>query len=92
VSITPLPAGTDPQRHLARRGLRGRHWSAGPGAHFPWHRHERTKHLFVLRGAISFNGASHRAPAGLVIPRGLEHEATAGPEGVECVEAFEGEG
>ncbi|MGA8016252.1 MAG: hypothetical protein WCB85_10080 [Candidatus Dormiibacterota bacterium] len=39
---------------------------------------------------ISFNGMVFTAPAGMVIPAGLVHEATAGGGGVECVEAFEG--
>jgi mannose-6-phosphate isomerase-like protein (cupin superfamily) len=64
-------------------------WSAAPGTYFPLHHHDRTKHLFVLRGSITFNGRDCVAPMGIVIPAGLAHEAEAGRDGVECVEAFE---
>lgn len=89
--VAVLPAGVSPEHHFADLGLSGRAWSAGPGAFFPPHHHERTKHLFVLRGSISFNGTMFTAPAGMVIAAGSVHEATAGGDGVECVEAFEGE-
>ena len=89
--IQPLPVGTSPDAHFAAQRLQGRTWSAGPGTYFPLHRHHLTKHLFVTRGSISFNGSLHRAPAGLLIPAGFDHEAEAGEQGVTCVEAFEGE-
>jgi hypothetical protein len=89
--IIPLPGTGDPEAHFAARGLRGQEWSAGPGTWFPPHRHERTKHLFVTRGSISFNGVAFQAPAGLRIAAGFEHHAQAGEAGVVCVEAFEGE-
>ena len=61
----------------------------GPRTWFPEHRHQRTKHLFVIRGRISFNGLWVEAGEGVRIPAGTDHEAVAGDAGVECVEAFE---
>lgn len=86
--IARLPVSETPEQHFSAGGMRPRSWSVGPGTHFPLHRHERTKHLFVTRGSISFNGMPWAAPAGMVIPAGLAHEAEAGEDGVECVEAF----
>ena len=90
--IAPIPASEPPDRYFAVRGLRGSSWSAGPRTWFPPHRHERTKHLFVTRGSISFNGTEVAAPAGVRISAGSEHQARAGEAGVDCVEAFEGDG
>jgi quercetin dioxygenase-like cupin family protein len=87
--ISQLPGSETPEKHFAAGGMRPRPWSAGPGTYFPRHHHERTKHLFVIRGSITFNGMDCAAPAGIVIPAGLTHEAEAGQDGVECVEAFE---
>ncbi|MGP8160948.1 MAG: cupin [Candidatus Dormibacteria bacterium] len=88
--IVAIASSEPPPRYFAARGLGGSTWSAGPGAWFPPHRHERTKHLFVTRGSISFNGMLLSAPAGVRISAGFEHEARAGDAGVECMEAFEG--
>ncbi|MGA3183105.1 MAG: cupin [Candidatus Dormibacteria bacterium] len=90
--IEAIVSAEPPERYFTTRGLRGSSWSAGPGTCFPEHRHERTKHLFVTRGSISFNGLEFVAPAGIRIAAGAVHEALAGPAGVECVEAFEGDG
>jgi hypothetical protein len=90
--ITPLAPSRPPDGYFALRGLRGSSWSAGPGTRFPPHRHERTKHLFVTRGSISFNGTEVAAPSGVRISAGAEHHARVGEDGVDCVEAFEVEG
>jgi hypothetical protein len=90
--ISPIAASQPPDRYFAVRGLRGSSWSAAPGTWFPPHRHELTKHLFVTRGSISFNGSEVSAPAGIRISAGAEHQAWVGGAGVDCVEAFEPEG
>jgi hypothetical protein len=90
--IEPIAATEPPERYFASRGLHGSSWSVGPGTWFPEHRHERTKHLFVTRGSISFNGLDVSAPAGIRIGAGAAHAALAGQAGVEGVEAFEGDG
>jgi hypothetical protein len=87
--IAPLPAGPSPAEYFAARGLRSSSWSAGAGTWFPPHRHPQTKHLFVTRGSITFNGALVRAPEGVLIGAGTEHEALVGEAGVECAEGFE---
>ena len=88
--IRRVDTEVDPHAYLAARGLHPSPWAAGPGTFFARHSHARTKHLFVLRGSITFNGDRLTAPAGIVIDAGTEHEAEAGEAGVECVEAFEG--
>jgi quercetin dioxygenase-like cupin family protein len=90
--IEAIVSAEQPEGYFASRGLRGSSWSVGPGTWFPAHHHDRTKHLFVIRGSITFNGREVAAPAGIRIGAGTVHEALAGPAGVECVEAFEGEG
>jgi hypothetical protein len=87
--ITAIPAGPEPEAYFAAHGLQGNAWAVGPRTWFPEHRHQRTKHLFVTRGRISFNGVWIEAGAGVRIPAGTDHEAFAGDLGVECVEAFE---
>jgi redox-sensitive bicupin YhaK (pirin superfamily) len=90
--IAPIAPSQPPEGYFAVRGLRGSPWSAAPGTWFPPHRHGRTKHLFVTRGSISFNGTELFAPAGVRIRAGTEHQAWVGEAGVDCVEAFEPEG
>ena len=90
--ITTIAAGEEPQAYLAARGLRSSAWAVGPRTWFPEHRHQRTKHLFVTRGRISFNGTWVETGEGVRIEAGTDHEACAGDAGVECVEAFEAEG
>jgi hypothetical protein len=87
--IEPLRPPPDPEASLRDAGIDPRPWSAGPGTHFARHSHGQTKRLFVRRGSISFNGDWLRAPAGIRIPAGLEHDADVGDDGVECVEGFE---
>ncbi len=91
-AISPIPAAEPPGAYFAAHRLAGSPWSAGPGTWFPPHHHPRTKHLFVTRGSITFNGSEVSAPAGVRILAGSEHEAWVGEQGVDCVEAFEGDG
>jgi hypothetical protein len=90
--VEAIAGSEPPQRYFETRGLYGSPWSAGPGTWFPEHRHQRTKHLFVTRGSIRFNGVEVSAPAGVRIGAGAQHEARVGAAGVDCVEAFEGDG
>ena len=64
-------------------------WSAGPGATFSPHRHDRTKHLYVVSGSISFDGVQLGPGDGILIPAGTQHSALCGAAGVTCIEAFE---
>lgn len=96
--IEPLASSSQPLAELQRLGLTPSSWGAGPAAFFAAHRHPRTKRLFVVRGSIVFcdldaGGAEVALGCGegIRIAAGTEHEAVAGPDGVECVEAFEGD-
>ncbi len=69
-----------------------RKWTGGPGHGYPWHGHGNHKVLFVLAGSITFEDEgrkTYRMTVGdrLDIEAGTEHAATAGPEGVECMES-----
>jgi quercetin dioxygenase-like cupin family protein len=88
-SITQLDRADAPEAILRARGLSPYAWSAGPGAVFPPHSHAQTKHLYVRRGSIDFDGIELRSGDGLLIPAGTQHSAIAGPTGVTCLEAFE---
>lgn len=87
--IERLDASAAPERTLRDAGLTPSPWSAGPGAVFGRHRHPRPKRLFVVEGAISFDGLPLCRGEGIRIPAGVEHSAIAGDAGVSCVEAFE---
>jgi hypothetical protein len=90
--IHDLEPVADPEAALRALGLDPRPWSAPPHTHFGAHHHERSKRLFVRSGEITFNGRVLSATAGIRIDAGTEHSADVGDSGVECVEAFEGEG
>lgn len=87
--IDPLAPEADPHAALVAAGLRPSDWSAPPFTHFDTHQHESTKRLFVIEGAIAFNGQWLRAADGIRIAAGTAHDAEVGEHGVRCVEAFE---
>jgi hypothetical protein len=89
IVIERLDSSPEPERTLRDAGLRPSPWSAGPGAVFGRHHHPRPKRLYVVSGAISFDGIGLGAGEGIRIPAGIEHSAVAGDAGVSCVEAFE---
>src|SRR6266511_2886124 len=70
-----------------------RTWPGWPGQEYPWHGHGYHKVLFVLAGWITFEDderKAYRMTTGdrLDIKAGTKHAATAGPEGVECMECY----
>ncbi len=70
-----------------------RRWNGAPGEEYPVHGHGYHKVLFVLEGSITFEDEerkTYRLTAGdrLDIEAGTEHSATAGPQGVECMECY----
>ena len=77
---------------MAEEGcLPPRFWGNGPGDRYGWHSHDYHKVLFCLTGSIIFHTKSGDIEMGTgdrldLAPR-TEHAATAGPVGVECVEA-----
>ncbi len=77
---------------LRGQGLDPQRWSAGPDAWFAAHAHPEHKILVCEAGAITFFVGDERWPMApgdrLDLPAGTRHEASAGPAGVTCVEAF----
>lgn len=89
IVIERLDPSSAPERTLRSAGLQPSPWTAGPGAVFGRHHHPRPKRLYVVEGAISFDGVALVAGEGIRIPAAMEHSAVAGDAGVSCVEAFE---
>lgn len=89
-AISRLQRVVDPETRLREAGLSPYPWSAGAGARFSRHSHSATKHLYVVSGAIDFDGFPLGAGEGILIPAGTVHSAVVGADGVTCVEAFEG--
>lgn len=81
----------DPSEAFRAEGLSPRTWSNGPGDRYGWHRHEYDKVLYCTRGSITFHSEGEefelRSGDRLDIEAGVQHAATVGPGGVECMEA-----
>jgi len=77
---------------LQSEGLEPRAWSNGPGARYAPHRHELHKVLYCVAGDIVFHvgdvDVALEAGDRFDLDPGVEHAATAGARGVECVEAY----
>lgn len=76
---------------FAAEGLQPSTWSNGPGYRYASHEHPYHKVLFCVAGSITFHtdaGDIALAPGDrLDLPAGTRHSATAGPDGVTCMEA-----
>lgn len=72
-------------------GLHPHGWSNGPDDLYGWHAHAYHKVLYCVRGSIVFHTRNGdvwlHAGDRLDIPPGVEHAATVGADGVECMEA-----
>jgi Cupin domain len=68
-----------------------RSWINGPGDRYGWHSHPHHKVLFCLAGSITFHtregDVELSAGDRLDLAPGIEHAATVGLQGVECIEA-----
>lgn len=92
---TPWNGGTPTRRAIEQRfraeGLGPRSWSNGPGDRYGKHSHGYHKVLYCVCGSIVFHttdGDVELQPGDrLDIPPRVEHAATVGSEGVECMEA-----
>ena len=77
---------------LRAEGLEPTTWGNGPSAEYGWHRHADPKVLFCVRGSIVFHTRDRELALGpgdrLELDAGVEHAATVGRDGVECVEAY----
>jgi quercetin dioxygenase-like cupin family protein len=79
-------------RRLRAEGVVPSAWSNGPGDAYAAHRHGYTKLLMCAAGSITFRTGPDgeaielRPGDGFVLPAGIEHSATVGPDGCTCVE------
>ena len=77
---------------MRAEGLEPTAWGNGGDFSYGRHVHEYHKVLVCVSGAITFHiqgGDVALAPGDRMdLPAGVEHGATVGHDGVECVEAF----
>jgi quercetin dioxygenase-like cupin family protein len=80
----------DMEAALQREGLAPFRWGNAPGFHYPPHRHDCDSVIVCVAGSITFHvegGDTELRPGERVeLPAGVEHAATVGPDGVECLE------
>ncbi|MGB3941315.1 MAG: cupin domain-containing protein [Candidatus Manganitrophaceae bacterium] len=75
------------------RHLSPSRWLNGPGEIYSVHTHSYRKTLFCIQGSIVFTlpdldrTIELRPGDRLIIPAGVPHGATVGPDGVVCIEA-----
>ena len=72
-------------------GLEARSWSNEADYRYGTHQHPYHKVLYCTAGSITFHTPDGDVTLGpgdrLDLPRGTDHSATVGPEGVTCWEA-----
>ena len=77
---------------LRTEGLTPSAWGNGADASYAPHVHGHHKVLYCVSGSIVFHTIAGDVALGpgdrLELPAGVEHGATVGHDGVECVEAF----
>jgi len=86
------PSRASVESALREEGLEPRVWGNGPGDVYAPHAHPQHKVLVCVAGGIVF----HTADGDLVLEAGdrlelpplVEHGATVGRQGVQCVEAY----
>jgi quercetin dioxygenase-like cupin family protein len=75
---------------LRDEGLGPFRWGNDAGYHYPPHRHDYHSVIVCVAGSISFHVGGVDMPLGpgdrIDLAAGIEHAATVGPAGVECVE------
>ncbi len=88
----PWTGEGEPVRHqleetLLEEGYDPFAWVDEPGRRYAPHAHEHDESIWIIRGSMTFevSGKSYELAAGnrLMLPRGSQHEAEAGPEGCE---------
>ena len=88
--VTPTPGATE--KVLRNEGLTPTAWGNGAGFSYARHRHGHHKVLVCVSGSIVFHtdtGDVTLEPGDrMELSAGIEHGATVGPDGVECVEAY----
>jgi mannose-6-phosphate isomerase-like protein (cupin superfamily) len=82
---------SETEGRLSSEGLVPRAWANGAGYRYTSHSHPYEKVLYCVSGSIVFHTAGGDVslePGDLLeIDPGVEHSATVGERGVECVEA-----
>jgi quercetin dioxygenase-like cupin family protein len=77
---------------LRAEGLTPHAWGNDAGFAYPPHTHGHQKVLICVSGSIVFHTDAGDIPLGpgdrMELPPGIEHGATVGAGGVECVEAY----
>jgi quercetin dioxygenase-like cupin family protein len=84
-------AGRDAVARFELEESSAHRWGNGPDYRYEVHSHPYHKVLYCISGAITFHTASGDVALGpgdrLDLPAGVDHAATVGENGVECVEA-----
>jgi cupin superfamily acireductone dioxygenase involved in methionine salvage len=89
------------EQQLSSEGLNPEAWQNGPDYTYLGHQHSYTKVLYCVVGSIAFSvrdadGQFHEIALEpgdrLELDRGVFHSASAGPNGVICVEAPRSDG
>jgi len=88
----PAPTRRDVEAHLQAEGLMPRAWSHATAFSYGRHVHEHHKVLCCVSGSIVFHTDHGDVALGpgdrMELPPGVEHGATVGADGVQCVEAY----
>ena len=75
---------------LQEEGLAPFRWGNTAGYHYSPHRHDYDSVIVCIAGSISFRVEGRdvelRPGDRIDLPAGVEHAATVGPDGVECLE------
>jgi quercetin dioxygenase-like cupin family protein len=77
---------------LRDEGVKPYRWSNAAGDEYGAHRHAYTKLLMCAAGSITFRVGPNAVPQelragdGFVLPAGVEHAASVGPDGCTCLE------
>ncbi len=86
------PSRRDIEAALCAEGLTTQSWGNGPDVAYARHAHAYDKVLCCVSGSIVFHAPGGDVALGpgdrMELPAGVEHSATVGPDGVECVEAY----
>ena len=91
-SAGPAPTRRDVEAGFHAEGLTPRTWSHDAAFSYGRHVHSQHKVLSCVSGAIVFHTDAGDVALGpgdrMELPPGIEHGATVGHDGVECVEAY----
>ena len=87
-----LPTKDDLLAKFAEEDITPYTWGNPPGDRYAPHTHPYHKVIYVVRGSVTFDmpeleqKVEVKTGDRLDLPAGILHEATVGPEGVECLE------